>query len=307
MPLQHGQVPFQNISIPLPGNQMPLQDDQVPLQDISNPMQDNQMRLTPEKNVRTAVPNPTLNPFIADIDDLASDTVEEKLPLPSVQTLLSNQTVAPPTCRPPLPPIPPRQRSFKSTEPIRIPIHLVRSNKNESTAKKPADADNNNACPVTSNGMQSKPVPEINETFKQNGNGYFNGAHKTIALNNHETPYSPCPKCPCKSGAHPKQATKCQENGYAQRVTPARNLGEFIEYLYLCHFGFIRIFRLFLPYTDRLPLPSNGEEVSVIPTHILSPDHVYIQLSEFISKFEDVQYNMLQKIRPKPLSYIPSK
>lgn len=220
--------------------QMPLQENRALLQENHVPLQDNHMPLTPEKTNVCSPPvtKPTLNPFITAIeDDIAANHVEPTQAPPIVQIPaqpivhtpappMTNQMVSTSTAtsssRPPLPPVPPRQRSFRSTEPIRIPIHIVRP-------KKEADVvniiNNNNNGPITSNALQSKPVPEIHETSKQNGNGDFN--HNTIDMNNHETP------CPCKSGAHPKQPNKCQENGNGNGngpwATPARHPGKSID------------------------------------------------------------------------------
>lgn len=177
---------------------------------------DNRNQSTPKNNISQEKAAPTLNPFITDIDaSIANDEqspAEQRPVVPNVQ--ISNKTVSSPitiNARPQLPPIPPRQRSI---EPIRIPMHLVQP-------KKAADVvDNNNSnsmYPITSNSMQSKAVPDIYKTSQQNGNG--NSDHNTIELNNHDNP------CPCKSGAHPKQPNKCQENGY-HRAIPAPNLGK---------------------------------------------------------------------------------
>lgn len=239
--------------MPLEEIQVPIQEPiQVSLQDTEVPLQNNHsVQSTPEKNIPPAVANPSLNPFI---DDLTAIHIQENPVLPNVPSTVASQTVSPSktiTSQPPLslpplptlapmsslsplpilPPIPPRQRSFnakigiKSTDPIRIPIHLVRPNKPENTKNATDIINNNNTRPITPNVMQSKPVPEIYETSKQNGNGYFNGDHNTIEneMNNHE------PSCPCKSGAHPKDV-KCQENGYSQRATPAPSLSKLIDF-----------------------------------------------------------------------------
>lgn len=187
---------------------------------------------TPEKNVRPAMPMPipSTNPFLAAIDDPAVNFEEESPALPKIPPPTKSMVTPPPVALsplpvlPPLPPVPPRQRSFRSSDPIRIPIHLVRPNKQEN-ATKTADVINNNnnksVSPTTLGVKEPKLVPEIHETSQQNGNGYINGDHhNTIenCMNNHELP------CPCKSGAHPKQADKCQENGYGRRPSLPKNL-----------------------------------------------------------------------------------
>lgn len=249
-----------------------------------------------------SVANASLNPFLTMYDhDLATDGVEDNESLPSLEDFITTQPmVPPPTYQAPLPPIPPRQKSFIKTpeEPIRIPIHLVRSNKAELTETKSTNVDKNSSANVT----QSKPVAD--ESCRQNGNGYISGDNKPNELNNHEPS---C--CPCKSGAHPKNTThKCHQNGNGVPVTSARKLGkfEYVDFSYRNQSVSVS-FRLYaIVFSDRLPLPAKGSEVHVMPTHLLSADHVYVQLSEFSSKFEDVQYNMIQKIRPKPLTGTPS-
>lgn len=284
---------------------MPSQDEQVPLpQNDTIPLQDNETLSTTVEEEQS-VANASLNPFLTMYEpDLATDGVDHNVSLPSVKDLITTQpTVPPPTYQAPLPPIPPRQKSFIKSleEPIRIPMHLVRSKKAEPTETKPNNVDNISSANVT----QSKPVAVADESSQLNGNGYINGDMKPIDLNNHEPS---C--CPCKSGAHPKNTVnKCQQNGNGVPVTPARKLGKF-KYIDFFHITINQCLYYFvcmpLCYLDRLPLPAKGDEVSVIPTHLLSADHIYVQLSEYNSKFEDVQFNMLQKIRPKPLTVTPS-
>lgn len=197
---------------------MQLQDDQVPLPNDSFLGHDIRP-LTPE----LPKANPALNPFITDDVDSAVNGVESP-PVPSIAAPSS------PFPSRPLPPIPPRQRSFIATDPIRIPIHIVRSNKSESTGKQSPSVEKSNARPIISSVVQPKPVAEtVNNTAKQNGNGYFNGVHKPNELNNHEPTYSS--RCPCKSGAHPKHAGNrtATVNGYGSRAVPARNLGKFVD------------------------------------------------------------------------------
>lgn len=203
--------------------------------------------VTPERNVRPAMPMPipSTNPFLAAIDDPAVNFEEESPALPKIPPPTKSMVTPPPVALsplpvlPPLPPVPPRQRSFRSSDPIRIPIHLVRPNKQEN-ATKTADVINNNnnnesVSPTTLGVKEPKLVPEIHETSQQNGNGYINGDHhNTIenCMNNHELP------CPCKSGAHPKQADKCQENGYGRRPSLPKNLCKLpwfpkFEFIYL--------------------------------------------------------------------------
>lgn len=304
---------------------MPLEDIHVPKQVDNVPSQNNSMQSTPEKNVRPAVaspekcvrpseknvrpamPIPSTNPFLAPIDIPVANYEEESPSLPNIPPPVTNQSVISPPRLPlsPLPPIPPRQRSFRSSDPIRIPIHLVRPNKQES-AKKTADVINNNSNSTSPTTILGVVVPEIHETSQQNGNGYFNGDHHSTIendTNNHELP------CPCKSGAHPKPATKCQENGYERRPSLPRNLCKCLDFQYfnlfmLFYFKYTLV--CFFMNVACLPSPPKGQVVAVKPMHVLAHDHVYVQFAEYSTQFNDVQFNMLQKIRPKPLNCTPS-
>lgn len=59
-------------------------------------------------------------------------------------------------------------------------------------------------------------------------------------------------------------------------------------------------------FVASLPSPTKGNVVSVIPTHIDDLNRIYVQFCEHSKKFDDVQFNMLQNIQPKPLHYDPS-
>lgn len=207
-------------------NAVSLLDNQLPLPpNDSSPLQGNRSPMLEKPKA-----NSSLNPFI-DVDDLPANGVEENPPLPSIETLIVNQPTVASVVNRPLPPIPPRQRSYKSTDAIRIPINLVRSNQTESNGKNqtPSVDSNNASSPI----VQSKPLAETtNATPTQNGNGYFNGDDHPIEPNNHEPSYPS--RCPCKSGAHPKHGNNnddCQVNGNSYgRATPARILGKFIDW-----------------------------------------------------------------------------
>lgn len=197
---------------------------------------------TAEENVSRATVAPSLNPFITNFYAPVTNHVEkmetdapakkESPALPNVQ--MTNQMVSPIhvvspqkpiISSPQLPPVPPRQRSNTPVQPIRIPIHIVHPKKavdvvNGNGYSNKNGYSNYNNFPINSNSMQSKLVSEINETSKQNGNGYIE--HSTTELNNHDNP------CPCKTGGHPKHSNKCQENGFHQ-IAPVRCLSKSIH------------------------------------------------------------------------------
>lgn len=54
-------------------------------------------------------------------------------------------------------------------------------------------------------------------------------------------------------------------------------------------------------------MPSKGTEVAVTPTHVVSADRMYVQLTDGIKRFEEFQYTTLKKVQLQPLNYIPSK
>lgn len=58
---------------------------------------------------------------------------------------------------------------------------------------------------------------------------------------------------------------------------------------------------------EPLPMPSKGQEILVIPIHIGNIDLMYVQFSDWITRFEDFQFNTLQATKAQELGYIPSK
>lgn len=78
------------------------------------------------------------------------------------------------------------------------------------------------------------------------------------------------------------------------------NLSLFIYYFILF------LFVCFVMNVACLPTPPKGQVVSVRPMHVLAHDHIYVHFTDYSKQFNDVQFNMLQKIRPKPLNCVPS-
>lgn len=58
---------------------------------------------------------------------------------------------------------------------------------------------------------------------------------------------------------------------------------------------------------EPLPMPSQGQEIQVIPTHFGNVDLMYVQLSDWNTRFENFQFTTLQATKAEELGYIPSK
>lgn len=179
------------------------------------------------QNGRSNANTPTLNPFITEFSE--QETPRQSPISPNVQTPIVKPMVLTPKSvphRPPLPPVPPRQRAA-SVDKIRIPIEIVRRPKE--TEKNHADqvvmhpglsnimtrSSPTKTIPDT-NGME--PVPEINGTVQMaeiNGTPQTNGN----SCRTETDLATPNPPCPCKSGAHPKHPHKHQENGFHKVLT----------------------------------------------------------------------------------------
>lgn len=56
---------------------------------------------------------------------------------------------------------------------------------------------------------------------------------------------------------------------------------------------------------ERVNMPVQNEEKAVVPTHILGPNTMYVQLSCHMGQFNNFQFNQLQNIQLKELKHLP--
>lgn len=145
------------------------------------------------QTIRRGSATQQLNPFIDEIPSADNQRVQTPIMSgTSVQSSPAEHVVAAPKLAPPrpqlpLPPIPPRQQRPKSIEPMRIPVKIVRGEK-----QRTLEINNSNHVEVDDKQSDS---PEGASVPHKNGNSCYIESD----LINRDTP------CSCQSGAHPKQ------------------------------------------------------------------------------------------------------
>lgn len=209
----------------------------------------------------------------------------------------------------PMPPVPPRQRP-KALAPIRIPIDIVKRSREKPCEPAMNNVESNNAKNMA-NGNEAKPMNLIGspekDVVKLNGNSY----HHEIGIN--------IDPCSCQSGAHPKvpQTQKENEVFHTQPVRgkpkkePLAIQTAFSEITFLkIKLNYIRPLSAYFFVVEKIEdlfTPAIGEEKVITPIHIVTAEQIYVQYNDWYNRFEDFQFNALQKVQLQQLSYIPSK